>query len=127
MQASLSSHDLRRVLDADIRGFFDNIDHGWLLKFLEHRIADRRILRLIQRWLRAGVTEDGRWAETIVGTPQGAVASPFLANVFLHYVFDLWVQYWRTKFARGDVIVVRYADDLEVGCAHCEDAASVVG
>jgi RNA-directed DNA polymerase len=79
------------VLDADIRGFFDNIDHGWLLKFLEHRIADRRILRLIQQWLRAGVSEDGQWTKTDVGTPQGAVASPLLANVFLHYVFDLWV------------------------------------
>jgi RNA-directed DNA polymerase len=99
------------VLDADIRGFFDNIDHGWLLKFLEHRIADRRILRLVQQWLRAGVSEDGQWTKTAVGTPQGAVASPFLANVFLHYVFDLWVQQWRTKFAAGDMIVVRYADD----------------
>ena len=110
------------VLDADIRGFFDNIDHGWLLKFLEHRIADRRILRLIQQWLRAGVSEDGQWTKTEVGTPQGAVASPLLANVFLHYVFDLWVQQWRTKSATGDVIVVRYADDFVVGFQHRREA-----
>ncbi len=110
------------VLDADIRGFFDNIDHGWLQKFLEHRIADRRVLRLIQQWLRAGVLEDGQWTKTEVGTPQGAVASPLLANVFLHYVFDLWVQQWRTKFATGDVIVVRYADDFVIGFQHRREA-----
>ena len=103
------------VLDADIRGYFDAIDHGWLGKFLEHRIADRRVLRLIQKWLRAGVSEDGQWSKTEVGTPQGAVASPLLANVFLHYAFDLWVQQWRTKFATGDVIVVRFADDCAPG------------
>jgi group II intron reverse transcriptase/maturase len=110
------------VLDADIRGFFDAIDHGWLVKFLEHRIADRRILRLIQKWLRAGVSEDGQWSQTTVGTPQGAVASPLLANVFLHYVFDLWVHLWRTKSATGDMIVVRYADDFVVGFQHRRDA-----
>src|SRR3954447_3602681 len=110
------------VLDADIRGFFDAIDHGWLVKFLEHRIADRRILRLIQKWLRAGVSEDGQWTKTEVGTPQGAVASPLLANVFLHYVFDLWVQQWRTKYATGDTIVVRYADDFVVGFQHRREA-----
>ena len=91
-------------------------------KFLEHRIADRRILRLIQKWLRAGVSEDGQWSKTEVGTPQGAVASPLLANVFLHYVFDLWVQQWRTKSATGDVIVVRYADDFVVGFQHRREA-----
>ena len=79
------------VLDADIRGFFDNIDHAWLMKFLEHRIADRRMLRLLKKWLRAGVSEEGEWSPTKVGTPQGAVISPLLANVFLHYVLDLWV------------------------------------
>jgi RNA-directed DNA polymerase len=110
------------VLDADIRGFFDAIDHGWMCKFLEHRIADRRSLRLIQKWLRAGVSEDGQWSKTEVGTPQGAVASPLLANVFLHYAFDLWVQQWRTKFATGDMIVVRYADDFVVGFQHRRDA-----
>jgi group II intron reverse transcriptase/maturase len=110
------------VLDADIRGFFDNINHGWLQKFLEHRIADRRILRLIQQWLSAGVFEGGQWTRTEKGTPQGAVASPLLANVFLHYVFDLWVHQWRTKFATGDVIVVRYADDFVVGFQHRREA-----
>jgi len=103
------------VLDADIRGFFDNMSHEWTMKFIEHRVADRRILRLIQKWLKAGVSEDGQWSETKVGTPQGAVASPLLANVYLHYVFDLWVESWRKKVAKGDVIVVRYADDLVLG------------
>jgi group II intron reverse transcriptase/maturase len=110
------------VLDADIRGFFDNLDHEWLMKFVEHRIADRRILRLIRKWLRAGVTEDGKWTETVKGTPQGAVVSPLLANVYLHYVFDLWVEQWRKKNASGDVIVVRYADDFVMGFQHRHEA-----
>src|SRR5215831_13969100 len=110
------------VLDADIRGFFDNLSHEWMLKFVEHRVADHRILRLIQKWLKAGVSEDGQWSETKVGTPQGAVASPLLANVYLHYVFDLWVEAWRKTVARGDVIVVRYADDLVVGFEHRTEA-----
>jgi RNA-directed DNA polymerase len=103
------------VLDADIRGFFDNMSHEWTMKFVEHRVADRRILRLIQKWLKAGISEDGQWSESTVGTPQGAVISPLLANVYLHYVFDLWIEAWRQKVAKGDVIVVRYADDLVVG------------
>jgi RNA-directed DNA polymerase len=110
------------VLDADIRGFFDAIDHVWMMKFLEHRIADRRILRLIRKWLRAGVSEDGQWSKTEVGTPQGAVISPILANVFLHYVFDLWAKQWRNRNATGDMIVVRYADDFVVGFQHRRDA-----
>src|SRR5713101_8142136 len=110
------------VLDADIRGFFDNMSHEWTMKFIGHRVADRRILRLIQKWLKAGVSEDGRWSETKLGTPQGAVVSPLLANVYLHYVFDLWVEVWRKKVARGDVIAVRYADDLVVGFQHRADA-----
>jgi RNA-directed DNA polymerase len=110
------------VLDADIRGFFDNMNHEWTMKFIEHRVADRRMLGLIQKWLKAGVSEDGQWAETNVGTPQGAVVSPLLANVYLHYVFDLWVEAWRKKVAKGDVIVVRYADDLVVGFEHRADA-----
>jgi group II intron reverse transcriptase/maturase len=110
------------VIDADIRGFFDNMSHEWTMKFIEHRVADRRILRLIQKWLKAGVSEDGRRSETKVGTPQGAVVSPLLANVYLHYVFDLWVEVWRKKVARGDVIAVRYADDLVVGFQHRADA-----
>jgi len=103
------------ILDADIRGFFDNLSHEWLVKFVEHRIADQRILRLVQKWLRAGVSEEGKWSKTEVGTPQGAVASPLLANVYLHYAFDLWVQQWRRRHASGDVIVVRYADDIVMG------------
>jgi len=110
------------VLDADIRGFFDNVDHEWMLRFLQHRIADRRILRLIQKWLKAGVSEGGNWTETKVGTPQGAVVSPLLANVYLHYVFDLWVEAWRKKCAGGQVIVVRYVDDTVVGFERREDA-----
>ena len=110
------------VLDADIRGFFDNMSHEWTMKFIAHRVADRRILRLIQKWLKAGVFEDGQWSETKLGTPQGAVVSPLLANVYLHYVFDLWVEVWRKKVAEGDVIVVRYADDLVMGFQHRTDA-----
>jgi RNA-directed DNA polymerase len=110
------------VLDADIQSFFDTISLEWLVKFLEHRIADQRLLRLIRKWLRAGVSEDGQWTKSEVGTPQGAVASPLLANVFLHYVFDLWVQQWRTKFATGEVIVVRYADDFLVGFQYRHEA-----
>src|SRR6201997_3393922 len=110
------------VLDADIRGFFDNMSHEWTMKFIKHRVADRRMLRLIQKWLKAGVSEDGQWSATKVGTPQGAVVSPLLANVYLHYVFDLWVEVWRKKVARGNVIVVRYADDLVLGFQHRADA-----
>jgi group II intron reverse transcriptase/maturase len=110
------------VLDADIRGFFDNVDHEWMIRFLQHRIADRRVLRLIQRWLKAGVSEDGTWSETKVGTPQGAVVSPLLANIYLHYVFDLWVEAWRKNCASGDVIVVRYVDDTVMGFEHRADA-----
>ncbi len=103
------------VLDADIRGFFDAIDHGWLMQFLEHRIGDRRVLRLIQKWLTAGVLEDGKRTAGTRGSPQGAVISPLLANVYLHYSLDLWIAQWRRRHARGDVIVVRYADDIVFG------------
>ena len=102
------------VLDADIRGYFDAISHEWLVKFVEHRIADRRVVRLIQKWLNAGVLEDGEWRPSEMGTPQGGGISPLLANVYLHYVFDLWVRAWRRR-AKGDVIAVRYADDIIVG------------
>jgi group II intron reverse transcriptase/maturase len=114
------------ILDADIRGFFDNLSHEWLVKFIEHRIADRRILRLIQKWLRAGVSEEGEWSKTEVGTPQGAVASPLLANIYLHYAFDLWVKHWRKHLAAGDVVVVRYADDIVVGFERRADAERFV-
>ena len=110
------------VLDVDIRGFFDTIDHGWLVKFVEHRIADRRIVRLIQKWLNAGVLEDGKRMRVAEGTPQGGSASPLLANIYLHYVFDLWAQVWRRKRAPGDVIVVRFADDIVLGFQNEADA-----
>jgi len=109
------------VLDADIRGFFDAIDHEWLMKFLEHRIADPGFLLLIRKWLRAGVSEAGQWSMTKVGTPQGAVISPLLANIYLHYVMDLWVDSWR-KRVRGDVIIVRYADDWVMGFQYQKEA-----
>jgi RNA-directed DNA polymerase len=110
------------VLDADIRSFFDTIDHEWMMKFMEHRIADQRLLRLIRKWLRAGVSEDGQWSKTTVGTPQGAVISPILANIYLHYVLDLWAHQWRTKHATGEVIIVRYADDVVMGFQHRKEA-----
>lgn len=110
------------VLDADIRGFFDTIDHGWLARFLEHRIADRRMVRLIQKWLNAGVLHDGAKSVTEVGSPQGATISPLLANIYLHYVFDLWAQRWRAERASADMIVVRYADDFVVGFQRKSDA-----
>jgi RNA-directed DNA polymerase len=103
------------VLDADIKGFFDAVDHSWLLRFVKHRVGDERIARLVGKWLKAGVLEDGHWSTSDQGTPQGAVISPLLANVYLHYVFDLWAQQWRRREVKGDMIVVRYADDLVVG------------
>ncbi len=110
------------VLDADIRSFFTQIDQLWLIKFLEHRIADKRVLRLIRKWLSAGVIEDGKWSETPEGSPQGASVSPLLANVYLHYVFDRWASRWRKRHARGDMIVTRFADDFIVGFEHLGDA-----
>jgi group II intron reverse transcriptase/maturase len=110
------------VLDADIRGFFDTLDHEWLVKFVEHRIGDQRIVRLIQKWLKAGVLEEGKRIQSKVGTVQGGSISPLLANIYLHYVFDLWVQQWRKKQAQGDVIAVRYCDDFIVGFQHRHEA-----
>lgn len=110
------------VLDADIRGFFDAIDHGWLRRFVEHRVADKRILRLLQKWLRAGVMEEGVVKQTREGTPQGATISPLLANIYLHYVLDIWVQWWRRRHAAGEVIIVRYADDFVIGFQYRSDA-----
>jgi group II intron reverse transcriptase/maturase len=110
------------VLDADIRDYFSSLDHSWLERFLGHRIADRRVLRLIQKWLRAGVIEDGSWTDSDEGTPQGASVSPLLANVYLHYVLDLWAEQWRRRNAHGDVVIVRWADDFIVGFEHRDDA-----
>jgi RNA-directed DNA polymerase len=122
LNVAIKRRKVRWVLDCDIRGFFDSLSHEWLQLFLQHRIADFRILRLIQKWLKAGVIEDGEWTDTKMGTPQGAVASPLLANIYLHYVFDLWVDAWRKKYAQGDVIVARYADDSVLGFQHRSDA-----
>ena len=118
----IKSQKVNWILDADIQAFFDSIDHTWMMRFLEHRIADRRILRLIRKWLKVGVIEDGRRIAATVGTPQGAVISPLLANIILHYVLDLWAQRWRQRHATGQVIMVRYADDSVFGFEHKADA-----
>ncbi len=122
LSAGILTRKVNWVLDADIKSFFDTLDHTWLLKFVEHRVADRRVVRLIQKWLRAGVLEDGRRTRSEKGTVQGGSISPLLANIYLHHVFDLWVQRWRTKAAHGDVIVVRFADDFVVGFQHRHEA-----
>jgi RNA-directed DNA polymerase len=111
-----------RDLDADIRDFFTRLDHRWLGRFLEHRIADKRMLRLLRKWLKAGVIENGNWSQTLEGTPQGASASPLMANVYLHYVLDLWAKWWRSRYAHGDMIIVRFADDFIAGFEHQGDA-----
>jgi len=110
------------ILDLDIRSFFDKLQHDWLVRFVEHRIGDQRVVRLIQKWLKAGVLEQGQWSETKEGSPQGSVISPVLANLYLHYVLDLWVEAWRKKQARGDVMIVRYADDAVMGFERREEA-----
>ena len=120
--AGLLTRKVNWVLDLDIRGFFDAIDHGWLIKFIEHRIGDQRIVRLISKWLNAGVLEDGKRMRVTEGTPQGGSASPLLANVYLHYVFDLWVQQWRRTRTTGDIVVVRFADDIVMGFEQKADA-----
>ena len=118
----IKGRNVRWILDADIRSFFDTISHTWLIRFLEHRIGDRRVIRLIQKWLKAGVLDKNGPVASTAGTPQGAVISPLLANVYLHYAYDLWVQAWRRRHATGDMIVVRYADDTIVGFQHQDDA-----
>ena len=122
LYTGLLTRKVNWVLDLDIKSFFDGISHEWLVKFLEHRIADRRVVRLIQKWLNAGVLEEGKRIRVEEGTPQGGSASPLLANVYLHHVFDLWVQAWRRKRAHGDVIVVRFADDIVLGFQVKSDA-----
>ena len=122
LYTGLLTRKVNWVLDLDIRGFFDALSHAGLVKFVEHRIADQRVGRLIQKWLNAGVLEDGKRTRTEEGTPQGGSASPLLANVYLHYVFDLWAQAWRQKRAHGDVIVVRFADDIVMGFNSKADA-----
>ena len=122
LSAGIMTKKVNWVLDGDIRDFFGTLVHEWLVKFVEHRIGDRRVVRLIQKWLAAGVLEDGKRTRSEVGTVQGGSVSPILANIYLHYVFDLWAQRWRKKHARGEVIVVRYADDFVVGFQHRGEA-----
>jgi len=122
LAAAIKTRRVNWVLDADIRDFFTRLDQSWLERFLEHRIADRRVLRVIQKWMSAGVIEDGAWTAWDEGVPQGASASPLLANVYLHYVFDLWAHQWRRRHARGDVVLVRFADDLAAGFEYRDDA-----
>lgn len=122
LYAGIMTKKVGWVLDADIRGYFDAIDHEWLMKFIEHRIADKRVLRHIKKWLNAGVLEDGSVARSEEGVPQGGSISPLLANIYLHYVFDLWADQWRRKHAGGDVIIVRFCDDFVVGFQYRKDA-----
>jgi RNA-directed DNA polymerase len=122
LAVGIGSQAVNWIVDADIRAFFDSIDHEWMMRFVEHRIGDRRVLRLIRKWLKVGVVEDDVRQPSETGTPQGAVISPLLANIYLHYVYDLWVQQWRQRHARGAMIVVRYADDTVVGFEHRADA-----
>jgi group II intron reverse transcriptase/maturase len=122
LAAGIVGKKVNWVLDADFRDYFSSLDHQWLERFVEHRIADKRVLRLIQKWLAAGVIENGSWTACEEGVPQGASASPLLANIYLHYVFDLWAHQWRTRHAHGDMIIVRWADDFVVGFEQREDA-----
>ena len=122
LAVGISEKKVNWILDADVSDFFSRLDHSWMERFLEHRIADKRVLRLIRKWMTAGVIEDGNWSETAEGSPQGASVSPLLANVYLHYVFDLWADWWRRRYAHGDVIIVRFADDFVVGFQHLGDA-----
>ena len=122
LAVGIESQAVNWILDADIKGFFDNISHEWMMRLVEHRVGDRRVLRLIRKWLKVGVLEDGVRHPAEQGTPQGAVISPLLANITLHDVYDLWVEQWRKRHARGAMIVVRYADDTVVGFEHRADA-----
>src|SRR5712691_11858307 len=122
LYTALLTRKVNWVLDGDISSFFDGLDHDWLAKFIEHRIVDQRVVRLIRKWLNAGVLEEGQWSCSEEGTPQGGSASPLLANIYLHHVFDLWVRHWRKTKAKGDVIVVRWADDFVVGFEHQSEA-----
>jgi group II intron reverse transcriptase/maturase len=122
LAVGITKRKVSYILDADIRSFFDSVSQEWLIRFVEHRIGDVRIIRLIRKWLRAGILEDGTVTVSERGTGQGSVASPLLANIYLHYVFDLWAERWRRQEATGDMIIVRYADDLVLGFQHESDA-----
>ena len=125
LAVAIDRRKVRWVLDADIRSFFDTIDHGWVQKFIEHRIGDRRLVRLLMKWLHAGFLEAGELREVKAGTPQGGNISPLLANIYLHYALDLWIHQWRKRHARGEVYAVRYADDLVLGFQYEEDARAM--
>lgn len=122
LHTTFMTQSVNWVLDADIRSFFDSVDHEWMLRMVAHRVADQRTLRLVKGWLRAGVMEGQRWSETVEGTPQGSGISPLLANIFMHYALDLWVHHWRKRYARGRVIIVRYCDDFVMGFQYEADA-----
>ena len=122
LAVGIGTRKVNWVLDADIRKFYDTLDHGWLVKFVEHRIADRRVVRLIQKWLKAGVLDEGKRVQSEIGTVQGGSISPLLSNIYLHYALDLWVQRWRQKQAHGEVIFVRFADDFVAGFEHRQEA-----
>ena len=126
LQAGLYRKKVKWVFDADIRKFFDSMSHEWAIRFLQHRVDDRRLLRLVRKWLKVGVMEDGKRVPQDIGAPQGVVVSPILANIYLHYVFDQWVHYWRKHYAKGDVIVIRYADDTVLGFQTPQDAKALL-
>ena len=126
LAAGLETKKVSYVLDADIRGYFDAMAHGWLVQFIEHRIGDKRLVRFIQKWLRAGVIEEGELKLSENSSPQGATISPLLANVYLHYVFDLWAKQWRRKYARREVVYVRYADDIISGFQYRDDTVRLL-
>jgi group II intron reverse transcriptase/maturase len=126
LQTGLIRQRVNWVLDADIRSFFDSVDHEWMMRVLAVRIADQRVLRLIRQWLKAGVLESGEWSRTEVGTPQGAIISPLLANIFLHYALDIWAYLWRRRHARGEIAIVRYADDFVMGFQYRSDAEAML-
>src|SRR5262249_11123914 len=122
LDRAIEKKRVKWVLDADLRDFFGSLDHIQLIRFVEHRIGDKRVVRLIRQWLAAGVLEEGTWAPSDTGTPQGGSISPLAANLYMHYVFDVWAQRWRRTVARGDVVIVRYLDDFIVGFQYHEDA-----
>lgn len=126
LYVALTRKRVNWVIDADIQGFFDHIDHDWMMRFLEHRISDKRILNLIRMMLTVGVRDGEVWSKSEVGSPQGAVLSPLLANIYLHYVLDLWIQQWRKKTAQGEVYMVRFADDFVIGCEHPDDVKQLL-
>lgn len=126
LYVALTQRKVSWVIDADIKGFFDNIDHDWMMRFLEHRIRDKRVLSLVEKMLKAGVSDEGKWSASQVGSPQGSVLSPLLANIYLFYVLDLWINKWRKHEARGEIYIVRFADDFVICCQYQDDAKRIL-